>query len=471
MTQGTTSCWQSFLQQLEEELGKETIDRWARTLVIKQSTATKLVLEARDSFQSLWFEEHLRPRLSLLVDQMSSPIQVSLQVSGKPTALKQTKKDFPSSPVSSLTFQGLEPAFTFEHFFPIEENEIVLRLLDEICSHLAHSKLQKMSSLVVPTVDEKKISLPNPIYLCGPSGCGKTHVLTATAHRLRQAGNSVIMAQAELFTDHVVKSIRAGEMSTFRKLWRNVDVLLLDDVHLLARKNATQEEFFHTFNTLHTAGKQIVLSANCLPQQLQFIEPRLVSRFEWGIVLPMYTLGKKYFPMLLEKKAAFHRFPLSQKIAVALAEMFSSTPKACMKALDALMYRHNLAKNKTGGHRAELSYTHVRDLLADLIEDEKNLALTPEKIITITAEGYGVTREDLLGRSQRQEFVLPRQVTMYLMRKHLKLPFMQIGDLLQKNHSTVMSSIRHVEKAISDPSSDLGSVVASIEIRLADIKK
>jgi len=116
-----------------------------------------------------------------------------------------------------------------------------------------------------------------------------------------------------------------------------------------------------------------------------------------------------------------------------------------------------------------MTLSQIADFLADLIEDEKNLALTPEKVINVTAEAYGVTREDLLGRSQSREFVLPRQVAMFLIRKHLKAPFMRIGELFSKNQSTVMSAIRHVEKGIPDASSDIGSTLASIEIRLSEL--
>ena len=464
-------CWAAFLVRLEFELGKETVDRWARTLVVKAGNGPKLVLEAKDSFQALWFEEHLRPRLSALVDPIGNPIQVSLQVAGRAPihAAKPRPQKFDPGHFS-LTFPEVDPVCTFDHFLPIAENEIVIKLLDEVCAQLAGARLRSLSPIVAASPDNR-LPPPNPIFLSGPSGCGKTHLLMATAQRLRQAGLSVIVAKSDLFTEHVVRSIRAGEMSAFRKLWRNVDALLVDDIHCLARKSATQEEFFHTFNSLHVAGKQIILTANCLPQQLQFIEPRLVSRFEWGVVLPMQAISRKQFPFLLEKRAQQLNFSLSTKMALFLAETFSSTPKACIHALQTLIVRLSLAKHRPLATPAAMTLSQIADLLADLIEDEKNLALTPEKIINVTAETYGITREDLLGRSQSREFVLPRQIAMFLIRKHLRAPFMRIGELFSKNHSTVMSAIRQVEKGIPDTSSDIGSALASIEIRLAELGK
>lgn len=470
------ACWQTFLERLERELGKETVDRWARGLVVKPNNGAKLILEAKDSFQALWFEEHLRPRLSALVDPLGASIQVTLQIAGRPSSSKFIKKGGSratkiDSSQFSLFFPEIDATCTFERFLTLPENEIVLKLFNELCSFLAAERLKKLSSVVVPSGEIQRLPPPNPLYLCGPSGSGKTHLLSAAAHRLRQAGLTVLMAKSDLFTEHVVRSIRAGEMSTFRKLWRNVDALLVDDIHCLARKSTTQEEFFHTFNSLHVAGKQIILSANCLPQQLQFIEPRLVSRFEWGVVLPLYAIPRKRFPELLEKKAQHLNFSLPPKLAHFLSESFPSTPKACVHALESLIHRLTLSKNRAHVSSATMTLSQARDLLADLIEEEHLLALNPEKIINVTAEAYGIKREDLVGRSQSREFVLPRQVAMFLIRKHLKAPFMKIGDLFQKNHSTVMSAIRQVEKLIPDPSSDVGSALASIEIRLSELGK
>jgi chromosomal replication initiator protein len=460
MGEKSAAKWQTFLDSLETELGKQTIDRWARSLQVIHTSDDQLVLSAKDSFQTLWFEEHLRPRLRSFVNPLGAPVKVTLQTTKSPPKAIQAK-----APIPTLHFSPLDPTSTFDTFMKIPDNEIVLRVLNETCNFLVNERFHKISALVT---HERSSPPPNPIYICGPSGSGKTHLLSATAHRLRQAGLSVVIARADLFTDHVVKSIRSGEMSTFRQLWRNTDALLIDDIYLLAKKNATQEEFFHTFNSLHVAGKQIILSSNCFPQQLQFIEPRLVSRFEWGIVLPLQPLLKRQFPALLEKKAALLQCQMSQKVILSIADMFSSTPKACVQALQALIQRFKLAKNKSV--HLEMSLSAVHDLLADLLEEEQLLAMTPEKIISITAETYGLKREDLLGKSQSRECVLPRQISMYLMRKHLRMPYMTIGDYFQKNHSTIMSAIRQVEKMIPDISKDIGSSIASIEIKLAELR-
>jgi len=458
----TVEAWNQFLKRLERELGKDTVERWTATLRIKRAGYRRLTLEAKDSFQALWFEEHIRPKVSACVDPMGAPIRITLQTSSTAKKPKTKSQDAPEQ--FRLNFRDLNPACTFDTFHVQQENLLVIKLLDEMCAHLCAARLKDLSTL---TVSESSHPSPNPLYIYGSTGSGKTHLLTATAHRLQKAGLTVAMARAELFTEHVIKAIRAGEMAHFRQLWRNCDVLMLDDVHLLARKTTTQEEFFHTFNTLHIAGKQIILAGNCQPGQLQFIEPRLVSRFEWGLVLPVHSPPNKLFSPLLEKRASLLNFPLTPTITNELASLFPSSFKSCMQALETLIMRLRLG---TSGHKNEkVSLLKLKDLLADLIGQERRSALSPEKILNITAESYGITKQDLLLKSQNREFVLPRQVAMYLVRKHLKLPYMKIGDLFQKNHSTVMSSVRHIEKMISDQSTDVGSSIASIEINLTGL--
>ena len=158
---------------------------------------------------------------------------------------------------------------------PGENNTIVYRLFCELTGY--NPIAEKYEQPVVA------LGAFNPIYLWGGSGSGKTHLLMALTHAFKQRGLNALYARAETFTEHVVAAIRSSEMQSFRKAYRHVDVLLIDDVHVFARKDATQEEFFHTFNTLHTSGRQIILTSKCAPSLLQEIEPRLISRFEWGI--------------------------------------------------------------------------------------------------------------------------------------------------------------------------------------------
>lgn len=467
------ACWLSFLDRLDAELGKATVDRWIRTLSVRFEEGPKMILSAKDSFQALWYEEHLRPRLEHFKDPLGVQVVVSLEVFGKTKSpIQKNPSTFRNDKRSphTLSFPEIDHSLSFDKYIPVEENTIVVKLLNEACSYWVAKHLKKLSPIVIPNEPAIQIVPPNPIFICGPSGCGKTHLLTATTDRLKQVGMNVIMATADTFTEHVVKSMRAGEMTAFRTLWRKADILIIEDVQNFSRKSATQEEFFHTFNTLQMAGKQIILSANCFPQQLQYVEQRLISRFEWGIVLPLSTLSKKQYPLLIEKKALTHNFPISSKVSVFLSETFPSSPKAICQALQALVSRLSVSNGRLHPSAQHLSLSQIQDLLSDLVERESSLALSPDKIIDITAHSYGITKDDLLGKSQSRECTLPRQVAMFLMRKHLKAPYMKIADCFNKNHSTVMSATKQIEHLIGDSSSDVGSSIASIEMRLYSLQ-
>lgn len=441
-------AWEAFLKDQEKELGAATVQKWLRSLKIQRFDACNLYLEAKDSFQALWFEEHIRNKVLLnLVNSNNKKIKVHLTVSHSPAPVQNAQK-LPikqktpfASPSFKLLFDAWDPIATFAHFVWGSENELLKKLFDEI--------IQASRPGVLPPV------LFNPIYLHGPSGSGKTHLLMSLATDFKSKGFKTIYVRAETFTDHVVSAIRAGEMSQFRQAYRNVDILLVDDVHVFTRKGATQEEFFHTFNTLHMNGTQIVLSSHAAPNELQYIEPRLISRFEWGIVLPVKPLNQEELKQLLLIKSTALQFPIPQKIIDCLLEFFTNTPKVLVKALEALILRLHL-----GHHTSVYTLTPaaVKTLLNDLLLEQQKIALTPSKIVQATAEYYGIKIEDILGKGQNREYVLPRQLSMYLCRNKLKIPYVKIGDFFERDHSTVMTSVKYIQKSLD---SDVKEIVAA----------
>jgi chromosomal replication initiator protein len=303
--------------------------------------------------------------------------------------------------------------------------------------------------------DSRENSVVSPIYLHGEAGAGKTHLLTATAHELNRLGYRVVYARAQLFADHVVAAIRAGEMRAFREAYRNCDVLIIDDVHVLSRKAATQEEFFHTFNTLHVAGKMIILSANCPPGELQHIEPRLVSRFEWGIVLSLDHPSKETKAQILTAKARAYDLVLHPKVSDFLIETFQTT-HSLTRAIEALVLRSHLKPQSSLSATAQLTIASAKQLLNDLIAVEEEAAMTPDEIIHCVAEHFGVLPEDILGKAKTRDSVLPRQIAMHLCRTQLEIPFLRIGALFGRDHSTVMSSVKLIQKGIESDDNEIG---------------
>lgn len=455
-------AWEKFIQEQEAEIGVESARRWLSSLKVKSFDAGNLYLEAKDAFQVLWFEEHIRSKLpEALITSQHKPIKVHLEVASDAEAATKKKpkpKGKPNAPLAvagpkfALTLDALDPQCTFENFYSPESNLLPYKILSEVAGYRT-----ERDGLAHP---QSQLAVFNPIYIYGRTGTGKTHLLMATAQALRQRGLNAVYVRAETFTEHVVLAIRAAEMSTFRRTYRDSDVLIVDDVNVFSRKGATQEELFHTFNTLHVAGKQIILSASCSPQELQLIEPRLVSRFEWGIVMPLEPLKQSELSQVVRRKAASVGFSLPPRIEELLCESFSSSPKPLCQALEALILRLHMRDKGRGA--PQLTVELAKDLLKDLMTEEAQHVVRPDHVLQKVAEAYGIRVDDLTGRGQTRDTVMPRQLAMYLCRQSLKMPLTAIGELFGRDHSTVISSIRQVQKRLDDPEAPLAAEHSAI---------
>ena len=261
---------------------------------------------------------------------------------------------------------------------------------------------------------------------------------------VKKQNRTALYITAETFAEHVVKAIRAAEMTKFREIYRKVDVLIVDDIHTLAKRAATQEEFFHTFNTLHNSNRLIVLSSQKPPQNLEHIEPRLLSRFEWGLLLHISPLKKRELAELLQRRARLMQRPLPERAIDFLLETFTNV-QSILRAQDALFAR-TLLQQKMKPDASMYSIPSMKSMLSDLIQREEENALTTDKILLLVAKHYGLCHADLVGKSQSRDCSIPRKIAMYLCRQKLNMPYMSIGDLFERDHSTVMSSIKQVEK-------------------------
>lgn len=433
-------AWENFVDTLETEIGSEIVEKWLRPLKILRFDAGNLYLEAKDPFQASWFEEHIRQKaITCLFNNNRRCIKVHLSVANLPGKVKKRSGKADKSPEFTqpkfdLSFDELDPHCTFSSFVVTESNNLTYKVFQQISGIVEKGEA---------AIDKEHLSSLTPLYVSGPAGAGKTHLLMAAADALRSQKLNVVYVRAQTFTDHVVSAIRAGEMSTFRQAYRNSDVLIIDDVHVFSRKGATQEEFFHTFNTLHVEGKQIIMSANCIPSELQFIEPRLVSRFEWGIALTLDIPPKDKLEKILLGKIKQENFPLHNKVIEFLLDSFN-TPKALCKSFEALILRCHLNQVVS----EHLTVLQTKQLLEDLLQEQLEAALTPPRILQHVSEYFGIRPEDILGKAQTRDCVLPRQIAMYFCRHELKLPFLKIGELFSRDHSTVMSSVKLVQKGM-----------------------
>lgn len=446
-------AWDQFLDIQEKELGKEAVDKWLRSLKVLHFDAGNLFLEASDPFQVMWFEEHLRKKVAKgLVNNNNREIRVHLAlskaISVKPKKIKKTAKKQAEKPFE-ITFDAIDNFSTFETFIELEENKFALTAIKE-------------------AVSQKTADLPNfnPLFLYGKEGSGKTHLLKASVHSLLKQGLKVVYCSIETFTEHVVSAIRAGQMSRFREAYRTADALILDNIDQLSRKAATQEELFHTFNTLHTSGKQIILGSDLAPKDLQHIEPRLVSRFEWGLTLPLHPPNKESLKRIIELKAHLMNFSIKTRVTDFLVDTFQSSPSSSVRALEALILRSHIEGVRTQMAQVNLSLTDIARLLHDLIQDEESKVVTANQILKTVAEYFGIRKDDILGKSQTRECALPRQIAIYLCRDKLEMPYMKIGDLFCRDHSTIMSSFKLIKKGLDGNDPNIAPIVSFLDKRI-----
>ncbi len=285
----------------------------------------------------------------------------------------------------------------------------------------------------------------NPLFLYGGAGLGKTHLMHSIGHFILEQNSEmkVLYVNSEQFTNEVIESIRSGNaasMTNLREKYRTIDVLLLDDVQFIIGKESTQEEFFHTFNALHTAGKQIILSSDKPPKEMEILDERFRSRFEWGLIADIQAPDYETRMAILKKNTMNYATDIDEEILKYIATNIKSNIRELEGAL-----RKVIASSKL--NNTELSLSLAEDALKDIIYPEAPKEITPELIMNVVGEHFGVSVSDITSSKRNSEFVLPRQIFMYLCREMIDIPFKSIGNLLgKKDHSTIMHGVDKIKK-------------------------
>jgi chromosomal replication initiator protein len=289
----------------------------------------------------------------------------------------------------------------------------------------------------------------NPLFLYGETGLGKTHLMHAIGHTIaaRDAGRRIAYVSSERFTNDLIASIQDGRMADFRRQYREIDLLLIDDVHFLGEKERTQEEFFHTFNALHDAQRQIVMTSDRPPKEIPGLEERLVSRFEWGLVTDIKSPDLETRVAILRKKAEDDSIALADEVLDFIARNCRSNVRELEGAIIKLLAYSSLT-------RREVTTDLAREALGGVLGDLGRASeITPESIRQCAADEWGVTIEGLVSKKRTKDLTVPRQVAMYLIRELLDLSLVEIGRLFGgRDHSTVIHSITKVEQELrTDP--------------------
>ena len=454
-------AWQSVLGQLQMEMPRASFDTWVRdTRPVSYHDGT-LTISVRNAYARDWLESRLASTVSrLLLGIMNVSVAVNFIVNSNNS---EQLMDQPHSTADQpATFDqrydemnGSLPGGRAEAYEQRSRNSgMNPRYIFDTYVVGAGNRLAHAACLAVA---EKPARAYNPLFLYGGVGLGKTHLLHAIGNACFQRGLNVLYVSSEEFTNDMITAIRTHTNQAFRDKYRSADVLLVDDIQFIAGKESTQEEFFHTFNTLHGQDKQIIVSSDRPPKSLITLDERLRSRFEWGLTADVQLPDFETRLAILRLKAERTGRQISDDILESIARRVQSNIRELEGALNRIIAFADLSGTSLTPHLVEMA-------LADLLPQRTDVA--PQKIIELVAKEWQTTVEALLGRDRSQKIVQPRQVAMYLLRKETDASLPQIGAVLGgRDHTTVMYSIDKITSDI-ESKTDLRKRVVSVKQQL-----
>lgn len=445
--------WDEALASIRARVTDENFDTYFRPLRYGRVDGGSMVLEVDDPFFADWVRLHYRDLIDEAVSGAAGDA-VAVQIVAAPRPVEPPTPVEAPAPVAEAPGPAITGGEAHDGFdFPLNPHYTFDTYVVGPANEMAHA-----ASLAVA---EEPARAYNPLFVYGGTGLGKTHLLHAIAGTIkaRDPATRIAYVSAEEFTNQVIKSIQRQQMDAFRARYRSrCDVLLMDDVHVLAGKERTQEEFFYTFNALHAARKQIVLTSDKTPGEIQHLEERLRSRFQWGLITDIKPPQFETRVAILQCKAERDGISLPEKVAFYLARLVRSNVRELEGALIRLSAYASL-------QRQPLTVDFAEEALRDIVE-QRGRALTVDSIIKLVAEHYDIKASDLRGPRRHRVVSHPRSVAMYLCRKHTQASYPQIGrGFGGKDHSTVMAAFRKVEQRI-DSDLALRSEVESLERKL-----
>ena len=423
-------AWQAVIGQLQMEMPRASFDTWVRDTRVANYDEGIMTVGVRNAYARDWLESRLMGTVSrLLAGIMKRAIDVRFVITNggdsAPVSDSELESDAPAdalltnSPETSSTKQRnptLNPRYTFDNFVVGANNR------------LAHAASQ--------AVAEKPAGAYNPLFLYGGVGLGKTHLLHAIGNACHQHGLSVLYVSSEEFTNDMVNAIRTRTTQAFREKYRSADVLLIDDIQFIAGKEGTQEEFFHTFNTLHSQNKQIIVSSDRPPKSMVTLEERLRSRFEWGLIADIQSPDLETRQAILRYKAERLGRRIPDEILDTIARRVQSNIRELEGALNRVVAFADLSGSTLTPRLVEMA-------LSDLLPQVRSV--TPRQVVDVVARAFNLTSDRLLGRDRSQNVALPRQIAMYLIREASDASLPQIGQAMGgRDHTTVMYAIEKI---------------------------
>lgn len=414
--------WLQIMDALQEKIDKNSYETWFEpTSYIGQET-NSLYIKVPNSYFKDWLSYHYSSMINSCSQELYGKVfNIKFIFDEDSTVFMRRSPQERKSKRGTLLNPNLNPNYTFENF------------VVGSCNEFAHA-----ASTAVTKNPAKSY---NPLYIYGAAGLGKTHLMNAIGHFivLNNSGLKVLYITTEQFMNDLINHLQYGKILSFRQKYRNVDVLLMDDIHYLSGKERTKEEFFHTFNHLYDGQKQIVISSDCPPKEIPHLEERFRSRFEWGLIADLKPPDIETRIAILKKKSDLEGVDLPESVALYIADKVHSN----IRVLEGYL-RRVIAFASLKGEKIDLDLT--KEALRSLL-DSSSTVVTIEKIQKIVCHQFKIKPSQLKSKNNSPKFAFPRQIAMYLSKGLTKASLPEIGKKFGgKHHTTVIHSIRKIEK-------------------------
>jgi chromosomal replication initiator protein len=421
--------WNQALMEVKERIGKQNYDTWIKPIRFASRNKSEIKLEVPNKFFRDWLTEHYLTQIedvlsSLAKDSISVVFEVNEKLEGQLTVNRSIEKEEKDRERQERN-TNLIPKYTFDNFVIGASNQF------------AHA--------ACVAVANQPGDHYNPLFIYGGVGLGKTHLVNAIGHHsvTQRPSLKVVYLSSESFMNELIASLRRDRMDEFKRKFRNVDILILDDVQFIAGKERTQEEFFHTFNSLYDSHKQIVITSDKFPKEIPGIEDRLRNRFEWGLIADIQPPDMETRVAILQKKAEVEGVQLPHDVAIFLASNIDSNVRELEGSLTRLGAFSSLTK-------ATITVDLTKEVLRNTLKGSQR-EITVENIQKTICDYFNIRIGDLKAKRRTQNIALPRQVAMYLCRKYTENSFPSIGDKFGgRDHSTVIHASKTIERKIKE---------------------
>ena len=431
-----STLWQDCLSQLQDQVSPMDLSTWLRPLQADVISQDQVVLYASNMFVKSWVENHYLTQIHQICQALAK--NPNLQIIVK-EGVKPAPKAVESSLTQTANHQESAVGFQQESDAPTKFESHLNR------KHLFENFVEGKSNQLARAVGQKLALAPgeptaNPFFLYGGTGLGKTHLLHAIGNGIlaNKPNARVLYIHANNFMQHMVKAMRDNKMDQFKKFYRSLDALLVDDIQFFAEKEKTQEEFFHIFNSLFETGRQIILTSDRYPKEIEKIEERLKSRFGWGLTTAIEPPDLETRVAILLKKAEEHHMELPEEVAFFIAQRLRTN----VRELEGALNRVKAMQDFKGGH---IDIDFVRDTLKDILALQERL-VTIENIQKVVAEYYRIKVADLKSKSRARSVTRPRQIAMALAKELTNKSLPEIGRAFERDHTTVLNACREVPK-------------------------